>query len=155
MSLRLLVGLLVLAMLVLTACSEDKVIPPNDDSSIVGNYTGIYQYTEIQNGVDTVIDTTQLIELTFRQQEYSMSIDTSIPDSLRVFCDVTGTYELGNGINMSIADSNYTRGVCPAHWGLGGFFSLSQTTDTLRMLNDMTDSLGVRRLRYLRIVNTD
>ena len=155
MSLRLLVGLLVLAMLVLTACSEDKVIPPNDDSSIVGNYTGIYQYTEIHSGDDTIIDTTQLIELTFRQQEYSMSIDTSIPDSLRVFCDVTGTYELGNGINMSIADSNYTRGVCPAHWGLGGLFSLDQSGDTIFMLNDGLDSLGVRCIRQLRLVNTD
>jgi len=135
------------------SCRDDVVIP--FPPSVVGNYTGIYQFVEIQGGVDTVVDTTQLIEFVFRKAVFSMDIDGSIPESLRVFCDVQGEYELGNGVDMTITDSNYTRGVCTQYWGPGGYFSLDLTTDTVRMLNDQLDSLGVRRIRLLKIVNTD
>ena len=135
------------------SCRDDVVIP--FPPSIVGNYTGIYQFVEIQGSVDTVVDTTQLIEFIFRKTVFSMDIDGSIPESLRVFCDVQGEYELGNGVDMTITDSNYTRGVCTQYWGPGGYFSLDLTTDTVRMLNDKLDSLGVRRIRLLKIVNTD
>ena len=135
------------------SCRDDVEVP--FPPSVVGNYTGIYQFIEIQSGVDTVVDTTQLIEFTFRQTEYIMDIDGSIAESLRVFCDVIGEYELGNGVEMGITDSNYTRGVCTQYWGPGGYFSLDQTTDTIRMLNDRLDSLGVRKIMYLRLFNID
>jgi len=100
MSIRLTVGVLILAtLLLLTACSNPSEVEP--PPAITGNYTGIYSYTEIHNGVDTVIDTTQLIEFIFRQQEFSMDINGSIPESLRVFCDVAGEYELGNGVDLT------------------------------------------------------
>ena len=137
----------------IVSCRDDVEVP--FPPSVVGNYTGIYHFVEIQNGVDTVIDTTQLIEFTFRQAEFSMDIDGSIPESLRVFCDVLGEYELGNGIDMTITDSNYTRGVCTQYWAPGGYFGLDQTTDTMRLLNDQLDSLGTRRVRSLRLVNID
>ena len=135
------------------SCRDDVEVPY--PPSVVGNYTGIYHYVEIQNGVDTVVDTTQLIEFTFRTDEYKMDIDGSIPESLRVFCDVIGDYELGNGVEMVITEPNYTRGVCTEDWGPGGYFGLDQTSDTMRMLNDQLDSLGVRTIRYLRLFNID
>ena len=135
------------------SCRDDVLIP--FPPSVVGNYTGIYQFVEIENGIDTIFDTTQLIEFVFRKTSFLMDIDGSIPESLRVFCDVQGEYELGNGVDMTITDSNYTRGVCTQYWGPGGYFSLDLTTDTVRMLSDKLDSLGVRQIRLLRIVNTD
>ena len=143
----------VLASSWILSCRDDVEVP--FPPSVIGNYTGIYQFVEIENGVDTVIDTTQLIEFTFRQTGYTMDIDGSIPESLRVFCDIQGEYELGNGVDMTIIDSNYTRGVCTQYWSPGGYFSLDQTSDTVRMLNDQLDSLGVRRVRYLRLFNID
>jgi hypothetical protein len=135
------------------SCRDDVNVP--FPPSIVGKYTGIYQFIEIENNVDTVIDTTQLVEFQFRQTEYKMDIEGTIPESLRVFCDVIGEYELGNGVDMGITDSNYTRGVCTQYWSPGGYFSLNQTSDTLRMLNEQIDTAGVRRVRSLRLVNID
>lgn len=138
----------------IVSCRDDVEVP--FPPSVVGNYTGIYRFVEIANEVDTNIDTTQLVEFTFRSDEYSMVIDGSIAESLRVFCDVIGEYELGNGVDMTILDSNFTRGVCTQYWGPGGYFSLDQSSaDTMRMLNDKVDSTGLRRIRSLRLVNID
>jgi len=154
MSIRLTVGVLILAtLLLLTACSNPSEVEP--PPAITGNYTGIYSYTEIHNGVDTVIDTTQLIEFIFRQQEFSMDINGSIPESLRVFCDVAGEYELGNGVDLTCDLSNWPDSCGDTAMYPSGYFSLDMTTDTIRMLNDKLDSLGVRRVRDLRIVNAD
>ncbi len=158
MRIRTTVGVLILlTVLLLAACRKD-VEPPDDDDidgpTIVGNYSGTYRFTQIESGVDTTIDSTQSIRLQFRADEYLLSIGNP-PDSLQVFCDIIGTYELGSSIYFSPADSNYTRGVCPPHWGFGGYFGLDQTTDTLRLLNDGVDSFGVRRIRELRLVNVN
>jgi len=144
--------LLVLAMVAswVVSCRDDIEVP--FPPSINGNYTGIYRFIEIENGVDTNTDTTQLVEFRFRTGDYSMVMDGSIAESLRVFCDVLGEYELGNGVDMEITDSNFTRGVCTQYWGPGGYFGLDQTTDTMRMLNDFTDSVGVRFVKQLRLV---
>jgi hypothetical protein len=133
------------------SCRDDLEIPL--PPSINGNYDGIYRFIEIENGIDTVTDTTQLIDFRFRDGDYSMVMDGGIAESLRVFCDVLGTYELGNAVDMAISDSNFTRGVCTQYWGPGGYFGLDQTTDTMRLLNDDTDtSTGVRMIRQLRLV---
>lgn len=154
--LKQLVSIAALAAMTMPAgCHRDCIDCGDEPPTVIGNYTGIYQFTEIENGVDTVVDTTQLIEWTFRQSEYAMEIDASVPESLRVFCDVQGVYELGNGVDLRITDSSFVRSVCPQYWGPGGYFDLNQTTDTLSLLNDRLDSLGVRRIRHLRLVNID
>ncbi len=135
------------------SCRDDVEVP--FPPSIVGNYTGIYQFIEIHGGVDTVVDTTQLIEFQFRQNEYIMDMDGTIPESTRVFCDVMGEYTLGNGVEMSITDSNYTRRVCTGYWSPGGYFSLNLTSDTVRLFSDFTDTAGVQMIRSLRLVNVD
>jgi hypothetical protein len=143
------------AMVMLVACEHDCIdcggLPP----SVVGNYTGIYSYTRVQAGIDTVVDTTQLIDFVFRQNEFSMSMNAGIPNSLRVFCDVVGTYELGNGAELNITDSNFTRNVCPRDWGPSGYFKLEQTSDTVHLSNQGADTSGVWHKRYLRLVNVD
>lgn len=125
------------------SCRDDVEVP--FPPSIRGSYEGIYRYVEIRNGTDTFADTTQCIVFAFRKDEYSMDMCVEIPESLRVFCDVLGTYELGNGVAMTITEPNYTRGVCTENWGPNGTFGLDQTTDTLKLLHDSTDTESGRR----------
>lgn len=134
------------------SCRDDIEIPY--PPTIRDYYTGIYHFVQIENGVDTIWDTSQLIEFRFEKEVYVMDMDGSIPESLRVFCDILGEYELGNGVDMIIIDSNYTRGVCTQYWGPGGYFGLDQTSDTMRLLRDHTDTLGVRTIRLLKLVST-
>ncbi|MEW5796612.1 MAG: hypothetical protein AB1772_09655 [Candidatus Zixiibacteriota bacterium] len=142
--------ILTLAAALVVSCRDDVYVP--FPPSINGNYTGIYKFTEIHNTVDTQIDTSQLIEFMFRKPDYSMDMDGSIAESSRVFCDVLGTYVLGNGVAMTITDSNYTRGVCTQYWGPGGYFSLDQTTDTTRLLHDSTANVDGTTIRYIRLL---
>jgi len=135
------------------SCRDDVEVPL--PPSINGNYTGIYRFVRIENGVDTNVDTSQLVEVRFRKPDFSMDIDGSIPEELRVFCDVIGTYELGNGVAITITDSNSTRGVCTQYWGPGGYFGFDYTTDTLKLLHDSSfvDNSGtsVRLVKNLRV----
>ncbi len=135
----------------IVSCRDDIEVPL--PPSINGDYTGIYQFIEIENAVDTVTDTTQVIEFRFRNGDYDMVMDGTIAESLRVFCDVMGEYVLGNGVAMTIMDSNFTRGVCTQYWGPGGYFGLDQTTDTMRLLHDSIDG-GSRYIKRLRLVLT-
>lgn len=149
--------LILLALIFLAACTrDDAVVLPEDQSEIIGpsidgDYTGTYRFLQIENGIDTTIDTTQDIRLQLRSGQYLMSLG-DLADSTIDACSVVGTYELGAGVNMSVADSNYTRAVCPRPYGFGGSFALDQSTDTLRLLSDQLDSLGVRQIRELKIV---
>ena len=142
--------ILTLVAALVVSCRDDVNIPL--PPSINGNYTGVYRFTEIHNGIDTQIDTSQFIEFMFRKPDYSMDMDGSIPEELRVFCDVLGTYTLGNGVAMTITDSNYTRGVCTQYWGPGGSFNLDQTTDTVRLLHDSTFSLEGAQRRHIKLL---
>jgi hypothetical protein len=134
----------------MVSCRDDKDVP--FPPSINGNYTGIYHYLEIESGIDTQFDTTQFVDFQFRSGDYTMEMDGTIAESLRVFCDVQGEYVLGNGVEMVITDSNFDRKVCTQYWGPGGYFGLDQTSDTMRMLSDFTDTAGVRFVRELKLV---
>jgi hypothetical protein len=133
------------------SCRDDIEVP--FPPSIRGSYDGVYHYMEIHDGVDTVIDTTQCVVFVFRAEEYSMDMCGEVLEPLRVFCDVLGTYELGNGVAMTITDPNYTRGVCTEDWGPGGTFGLDQTTDTLKLLHDSTDTQsGIRFINQVKLL---
>jgi hypothetical protein len=144
---------LVLVASLIVSCRDDIEVPL--PPSINGNYVGIYHLMEIENSVDTITDTTQAVEFTFRKPDFSMDIDPAIPESSRVFCDVLGTYVLGNGVTLTVTDSNYTRGVCTEDWAPGGFFQLDQTTDTLKLRHDVTTMVGgipVRIFKELKLL---
>ncbi len=130
------------------SCRDDVEVP--FPPSINGNYVGTYHLMIIKNGVDTLPDTSQSIEFTFRKPEFSMDIESTIPESLRVFCDVLGTYVLGNGVDLTVTDSNYTRGVCTQDWAPGGYFSLDQTTDTLKLYHDVTTTTAGNSVRVIK-----
>jgi len=143
--------LLSLVASLVVSCRDDIEVP--FPPSINGSYTGIYRFIEIENGTDTVTDTTQCIAFRFRKPDYSMDMCGDIAESLRVFCDVLGTYVLGNGLSMTITDPNYTRGVCTEYWGPGGTFGLDQTTDTLKLLHDSTNSQsGTRFIKQVKLL---
>jgi len=105
---------------------------------------------QIENNVDTQVDTSQAVEFTFRKPEFSMDIESTIAESLRVFCDVLGSYVLGNGVEITVTDSNYTRGVCTQGWAPGGYFSLDQTTDTLKLYHDITTTTSGNAVRVIK-----
>ncbi len=155
MSARLRMGVVILmALLLQAACSKDSTVDPPDEQRITGDYEGTYQFVQIENGVDIVVDSTRNISMQFGSALYKLSAEVP-PDSLSTICDIVGTYELGTDITFLPADSNFTRNVCPPYWGLGGTFSLDMTTDTIRMACDQTDTLDVRRIRILSLVNAD
>lgn len=144
---------LLLTVSIIVSCRDDVVVPL--PASINGNYVGTYRLVRVANVVDTQIDTSQLIEFTFRKPDFSMDIDSDIPESLRVFCDVLGTYLLGTGVTMTVSDSNYTRGVCTETWGPDGSFSLDQTTDTLKLTHDSSysqDGSNYRLVKQLKLL---
>ena len=132
----------------IVSCRDDIEVPL--PPTINGNYVGTYHYVQIENNVDTQVDTTQAVEFTFRKPELSMDIESTIPESLRVFCDVLGTYALGNGVEISVTDSNYTRGVCTQGWCPDGYFSLDQTTDTLKLYHDVTTTTAGNAIRVIK-----
>jgi len=144
---------LVVTFLLMVACPDDVMVPL--PPSINGNYTGIYRFLQVENGTDTVVDTSQLVEVRFRKPDYAMDMATGIPENLRVFCDVLGTFELSNGVALNITDSNSTLGVCTPSWGPGGYFSYDYTTDTLKLLHDSSfstsEGLAVRHVKNLRL----
>ncbi len=115
------------------------------------DYSGTYSYIE-WSGVDTAVDTSQAVELTFREPDFAMDINPAIPESLRVFCDVLGECELtGYYIRLSVVDSNYTRGVCTQNWAPGGFFLWELLGDSLILTRDTVNAQGNRTIRSLRL----
>ena len=54
---------------------------------------------------------------------------------------------------MTITNYNYTLGVCTEDWGPGGTFGLDQTTDTLKLLHDSTDTQsGTRFINQVKLL---
>lgn len=143
---------LALAAGVFMSCRDDVTVP--FPPTINGRYVGYYSLQKIElASLDTVVDTSQLVSCTFRDGDFAMVKDGSIEEADRVFCDVEATYILGNGVEMEITDSNFTRGVCTQEWGPGGYFGLDQTTDTMRLLQDVTDET-YRWVKLFRLVTS-
>jgi hypothetical protein len=146
---------LVLSVSWVVGCRDDVTVP--FPPTINGNYIGYYSVMEIDlSTLDTVVDTSQLVSCRFHSGDFTMVKDGSIPESLRVFCDVEGNYVLGNGISMTVTDPNFTRGVCTEDWGPSlvndtAGYGLDQTTDTMRMLYDESSG-NTRWVKLFRLV---
>ncbi len=144
--------LLVSALTWVVGCRNDIDVPFPE--SLIGDYEGIYLYRAIENGIDTIVDTSQLVTFWFTNDVYLMTKDGTIPESLRVFCDVEGIYEIENGFQLTIVDPNRSRGVCTFDQNPFGSYGLDQTSDTIRMRHDSTGENGVRLIRYIRMIRT-
>ncbi len=141
---------LVLAASYLISCRDDVVVPY--PPSLVGQYEGIYSYHAEKGTADTSVE--QLIRWRFSSDEFRMNMESDLEESERVFCDVYGEYELGNGVELILLDSSVTVAICTESWGPDGFFSLDQTTDTVKLTQIITDTLGVTRTKQLKLVMT-
>ena len=129
-------------------CRDDVTVPYPPE--LIGKYTGLYTYVEITNGIDTIVDTTQVITFTFWTEEYQMMMDTGISEDDRVFCDVAGEYDIENRVELIQTDSNLTRRVCTFSHNPFGSFGLVIDPDTVRLLQSETSG-GVTKVKYLRL----
>lgn len=137
----------------LVACRGDRTVTLPTPNTIAGDYTGTYRLVQIEITGDTVFDSTWNIGLNFSDGRFTMVYDVSLPDSLQVFCGLQGEYVLDSDIEITVVDSNFTRGVCSPPWGFGGHFAVNWQFDTLRLTSDRTDSAGIRNLQLLQLVS--
>jgi hypothetical protein len=142
---------LVLAVALTLGCRDDVVVP--EPPTINGHYSGIYSLLKINlNSLDTTIDTSQAVDCTFKDGDFTMDKSGTVDEADRVFCDIEATYVLTNGVEITVTDSNYTRGVCTQEWCPAGYFGLDQTTDTMRLLHDVSED-SIRWVKLLKLVN--
>lgn len=126
------------------ACRDDVFVEP--PPSLTGDYYGWYSYKP-----DNQAAVEQPVTWRFSSNSYSMYYDIdSDPDSSRVFCDVQGSYELGNGVELIQERENLTQQNCNTDLNPTGFFQLDQSTDTLKM-TQYDDQLNVTRT--IRLLN--
>ncbi len=136
----------------LIGCRGDITVP--EPPTLNGRYVGLYTYTEVSNGTDTVYDTTQAVSFKFTSTSYSMRVEED--EDNRVFCDVDGRYELGSaGAELTYTDGSVGVHICTEGYGPEGAYSLDQTTDTTRLRHIHTTEDGVVINKLLRLVNTD
>jgi len=130
-------------------CRDDINVPFPE--SLIGDYHGIYAYQEV-TGIDTQVNEEALITFRFTSNDFSMYKDTSIPESLRIFCDVAGEYELEDGVTLALIDSSLTPVTCFLNWGPSGFFQLDQTTDSVKLTQVRTEGGAevTTRIRLLK-----
>ena len=141
--------LLTFAASMFVSCRDDVVVPY--PPSLLGNYKGIYSYQKVDdaNQIDSTYE--QPIRWRFTSAEYQMRKDSTIAESLRVFCDVDGSYEIGTGVEMTLEDGNVSRSVCTEDWGPDGVFSLFNSGDTVR-LQQYTTTNGIEQTRIIKLV---
>ncbi len=133
-------------------CRGDITVP--EPPTLNGRYVGLYTYTEVTNGTDTLYDTTQAVSFKFTSTSFSMRVEEDESD--RVFCDVDGKYELGSaGAELTYTDPSVGVKICTESYGPEGAYSLDQTSDTTRLLHIHSDEDGVVVNKRLRLVNTD
>jgi len=111
-------------------CRDDVNVP--FPPSLLGDYHGTFAYQKV-DGIDTLVNEEALITFRFTSSDFSMYKDSTIPESLRVFCDVAGEYEVEDGVSMTLVDSSLTPVTCFLNWGPDGFFGLDQTTDSVKL----------------------
>ena len=131
------VGSLTVAVLILglvPACRNDLFVEP--PPSVIGLYKGIYTVIEISNGIDTVDHRSQFIRFSFRSDQWDMTWDDeptqAPPDdtasvNIQYFCDPEGSYELENGVILTIDDPNRFKKVCTLDDNPEGRFALDQS----------------------------
>jgi hypothetical protein len=130
------VGLWIVLLLValgfswVVGCRDDVLVP--FPPSLLGNYHGTYQYQAVV-GIDTQENEIAPITFKFTSGDFNMYKDSTIPESLRIFCDVAGEYSLEDGVLMTLTDSSLTPVTCFLNWGPNGFFGLDQTTDSVKL----------------------
>ncbi len=123
----------------LVSCRDDVIVP--SPPSLVGNYKGDYTLRKHVADQDPTTDTTrvQLVTFRFTSANFAMSMDTSVAETDRIFCDVLGEYELKTGVTLTVIDSNTTRALCTEMWAPTGSYSLDQTTDITKLTRIYTD----------------
>jgi hypothetical protein len=114
-------------------------------------YLGEYFLKEIHSGSDTVLALEQPVHVVFRKPEFSLQLDPAEPESLRVICDMVGTYVLGNGVMLQCAGIGSVDSCADSNLYPCGVFGLDQTTDTLRLIQDITVET-VRRIKKLSLL---
>ena len=129
-------------------CRDDVFVPFPED--LAGDYTGYYSLLQIE-GVDTVVDTTQMVDFRFTTASYNMKFILPT-EEIRFFCDAAGLYELENGVQFMEEDPNLTNKVCTPDNNPTGSFGLDQSSikDTIVIKQDLTEE-GVRKIKTLKL----
>jgi hypothetical protein len=129
-------------------CRDDVFVPFPEN--LAGDYTGYFTLLQIE-GVDTVVDTTQMVDFRFTTASYNMKLILPT-EEIRFFCDCAGTYKLENGVQFAEDDPNLTNKVCTPANNPNGFFGLDQSSieDTIVIKQDLTDE-GVRKIKTLKL----
>ena len=142
--------LLVVAMGGIIQCRKNADIEP--PRSLIGEYFGTYNLVQIR-GIDTLLDTTNVVEARFTRTDYNID-PTASADQGSYFCHSNGKYSLEDGVRFDVRDGNVDREVCTEADNPSGFFGLIQNTgtDTIIVKQDMTDSLGIRSVKILKLV---
>jgi hypothetical protein len=119
-----LIGLIAVAI----ACRDDVFVEP--PPSLTGDYTGVYIYK-----IGGQTPTEQRITWRFSSNGYSMYWDEQNPgpDSTRYFCDCSGEYELGDGVNLIEIVPVVGVITCDTSLNPKGPFQLDQSTDTVKL----------------------
>ncbi len=138
------VAFVILLLAIGMACRDDVFVEP--PPTLTGDYAGF-----ISVKPDGQTATEQPITWRFSSNGFNMYWDEIRDlDSTRDFCDVSGTYELENGVTLSTTDSNLTSQTCNETQVPNGFFQLDQSTDTLKMTqyddaNKVTTSIRLKK----------
>lgn len=135
----------------LVSCRDDVFVPY--PPSVIGRYEGLYTYTGVQNGRDTVIE--HPIKWVFTSSTFDMDVDTTLLATPRIICDALGQYDLSSGVSLDSVNLNVKNDQCNPDLGPTDRFSLDQSDpDTMRLRQIGTDGNGNEYDKYIRLVST-
>lgn len=152
----------VLSAAMMVGCRKDIFVEP--PLSLIGRYTGVYRFTAVKNGIDTIKDESQYITWQFKSQEYLMLYDSTNHHPLptdtttdRQFCDNKGIYDLSSGITITVNSDgkNLRNSPCNTDENPDGFFSLDQSrADTIYILQIVQNpSSNAEESRLIKLVH--